>query len=112
MQHLAIVAWDGDGRVAKYQDYATAAEAAAHVARVAKAFPQAFAAEDPGGGFRDWRVVDGALTLDPAVDPPEEVPADPLAELLIEKGAFTRQEWETKLAASRPAGVAAPERML
>jgi hypothetical protein len=112
MQYLAIVAWDAEGRVAKYQDYATAAEAAAHVARAAQAFPLAFAAQDPGGGFRDWRVVDGALTLDPVIDPPAESPVDPLAELLIEKGAFTRQEWETKLAASRPSGVAAPERML
>ncbi len=97
---LAIVAWDAEGRVVKYQDYDTAKEASAHVARVEARWPQAFAAVHPGGGPRDWRVAGGALTLDPAPEPAPEDPApsaaEALAELLIEEGVITRQKWEGK----------------
>lgn len=95
MTHLAIVAWDQAGRVIKYQDYDSQAGAEAHVARVAERWPGAFVAAHPGGGFMDWRVVDGALVLDPPPVPaPQEPAPDPLAELLIEKGVITRQELE------------------
>ena len=63
MIFLAIVAWDGANRVAKYQDYPTEAEAVAHVARVATNFPDAFVAPHPGAGPRDWLVDPVAKTL-------------------------------------------------
>ena len=43
MTHLAIVKAGASGRVEKYQDYPTEAEALAHVARVKGKFPAAYA---------------------------------------------------------------------
>lgn len=54
MTHIAIVKVSAQGRVEKYQDYATLAEAAAHVTRVIATYPQAFAVAKPVGGVSDW----------------------------------------------------------
>lgn len=54
MAHLAIVKVDGNNRVQNYQVFGTEAEALAHVARVIGAFPDAYAAADPGGNYTDW----------------------------------------------------------
>lgn len=102
MTHLAVVAWDADNRVAKYQDYATKTDAAAHVARVSDIYPNAFVAPDPGGGFEDWRIdpVAKTLSVDPAPKPPRP-PADMevLRALLIDKGLITQADWDAKTAA-------------
>ena len=71
MTYLAIVDWDADNRVEKYQDYLTEAEAAAHVGRVAGSFPDAFTALDPGGSFRNWLVDPVAKTV--VIDPSPQV---------------------------------------
>ena len=58
--------------------------------------------ELPDGITNGCRLEDGAWI----VPEPEENPdlgSNPLAELLIEKGTFTRQEWEAKQAAGRAA---------
>ena len=50
MTHIVITRWDADGRVNKYQDRLTLAEANAMLARIAPKFPQAFAVAHPTGG--------------------------------------------------------------
>ena len=74
MTFLAIVAWTGANRIAKYQDYPTDAEAIAHVARVLGNFPDAFVAPDPGGSFSDWLIDPVTKTLTvvplPPIPPP------------------------------------------
>ena len=98
MTHLAIVAWDGANRVIKYQDYPTAEEATAHVARVLATFPDAFSTVSPGGGPRDWLVnpVQKTLSFNPPPPPPPRSPppltAEELAVHLITKGTITQTE--------------------
>ena len=54
MPYLAIVKVSGSGRVEKYQEYSTQAEATAHVRRVLVNFPLAYSTLHPGGSFGDW----------------------------------------------------------
>lgn len=72
--YIAIVDYDLDNRVTKYQDYETQAEADDHVARVLGKFPKAFTAPDPGGGFSSWLVDPIAKTVSnsPHVETQEE----------------------------------------
>lgn len=67
MPFIAILAVDGDNRVAKYQEFDTLAEAEAHVAAVLADYPDAFAAPAPAAHFFTWRVnmVAKAITVDP-----------------------------------------------
>jgi hypothetical protein len=54
---IAVMDFDADRRLKKYQgDFATLAEAQAHVDRMSSDYPNAFAAPDPGGGWFDWIV--------------------------------------------------------
>lgn len=76
MTYLAVVAWDTDFRIAKYQDYLTEAEAVQHVARVLANFPDAFVAEDPGGGFRNWLIDPVAKSLSVVANPPSPGPTN------------------------------------
>lgn len=69
---IAVVAATSDGRLAKYQDFATLAEAESHVEAVLDSFPKAFAATNPGGGFADWLIDIDAKTI--ILDP---LPPDP-----------------------------------
>ena len=50
MTYLVITRLDADGRINKYQDRLTLAEAEAMVARIAPKFPQAFVMAHPTGG--------------------------------------------------------------
>ncbi|MBI4005759.1 MAG: hypothetical protein HY356_03730 [Gammaproteobacteria bacterium] len=72
--YIAIVDYDQDNRVTKYQDYKTQAEADAHVTRVLGKYPKAFTALDPGGGFSSWLVDPIAKTVSntPHVETQEE----------------------------------------
>lgn len=55
MPYIAVVQLDGNNRVAKLQEYATQAEADAHVTRVLSTYPLAYAAEKPAQGrFYEW----------------------------------------------------------
>lgn len=67
MTYLAIVKVNGSGRVEKYQEYQTEAEAEAHVARVVDTYPLSYSVLSPGGYFADWlcNVVAKTVVLDP-----------------------------------------------
>lgn len=79
---IAIVAAEPSGRVAKYQDFDTEADAETHIA----VHSGLFAAPSPAGNITHYKVVAGALVLDPPV---EQV--QPLAKLVI-SGRFTDAE--------------------
>tara|TARA_Y100000593_G_C4073724_1_gene220386 strand:+ start:159 stop:536 length:378 start_codon:yes stop_codon:yes gene_type:complete len=68
MTWIAVVKQDDEGRITKFLDFATEAEAVAHVAKVSDTFPDAFASEAPEGGIRDFKADRGALVSDPIVD--------------------------------------------
>jgi len=68
MTWIAVVKQDDEGRITKFLDFATEAEAVAHVAKVADTFPDAFASEAPEGGIRDFKADRGGLISDPVVD--------------------------------------------
>lgn len=75
---IAVMTWDANGRVTKYQGYTTAEEAQAHVDKFMDRFPDAFVASNPGGSFATWRHNSGALLFDP---PPPPTPAQVAAAL-------------------------------
>ena len=54
MAYLSIVKVAANGRVEKYQDYPTEAEARAHVERVKAMAPDAYVVQHPGGRTADW----------------------------------------------------------
>ena len=72
MSYLAIVKVSENGRVEKYQEYSTQAEATAHVRRVLVNFPLAYSTLHPGGSIEDWLCNPAAKTV--VVDP---LPAKP-----------------------------------
>ena len=76
--NIAVVAWDGSNRIAKYQAYPTRAEADAHVARVMGRYPSSFSASNPGGEPKDWLVdpVTKTISFSPLPVPPPPTPAD------------------------------------
>lgn len=93
MKHLAIIAWTDENRIAKFQDYTTAAKAAAHVRRVRDQYPDAFATTSPNGILQDWRVdpATKTLTLDPLPpgSPPPPTDTKVLCRALQDKGIGT-----------------------
>jgi hypothetical protein len=60
---LAVMGYDGSNRVTKYQSHDTEAMADTHVAAFIGQFPNAFVAENPGGGSGDWLVEPVGKTL-------------------------------------------------
>lgn len=58
--YVAVVKWAVDGRVEKYQDFGTEADANSHAVEFG-----GFVAPDPGGNFDDWKVVGETLEIDP-----------------------------------------------
>lgn len=60
---IAVLAWTEAGRVTKHADFETEADAEAHAARFADAYPGAFVAANPGGGAIDWLVAQGTLAV-------------------------------------------------
>lgn len=70
MTHTAIMKLDGV-RVAKYMDFATEAEAQAHVSKFSADFPSAFVTATQNAPVRDWHVVGQTVTLQPIVIPVE-----------------------------------------
>lgn len=71
---LAVMAWTAAGRIAKYQDFDTEAEAQAFVAANAERYPKAFVAPNPGGSFGDWLIDGDARTAANEPPPPPVVP--------------------------------------
>ena len=73
MAYIAIVTFDKIGRATKWQEYETEADALAHVDRVQQTFLEAYAAINPGGGYRDWLCdpIAKTITFDPLpIKPP------------------------------------------
>ncbi len=68
MSFIAILKTTPDGRVAKYQDFLTEAEADAHVVAFLGNYPDAFTISEPTEPFSHWRISMGAKTL--VIDPP------------------------------------------
>ncbi len=68
MPFIAIMKATPDGRVAKYGDFSTEAEADAHVAAFLGDYPDAFTVPEPGEPFSHWRIDMAAKTL--VIDPP------------------------------------------
>tara|TARA_R110000868_G_scaffold176513_2_gene414227 strand:- start:1325 stop:1723 length:399 start_codon:yes stop_codon:yes gene_type:complete len=54
MTHLAVVKVNAQGRIEKFQEYDSQAEANAHVTRVLETFPLAYAVARPAGGPSAW----------------------------------------------------------
>lgn len=100
LDFIAIVSFDLDGRITKYQDYETETEADDHVVRVLSQFPDAFVAPRPDSGWFDWQVVGGVLVITPQTEPVPlpTLSLDRLADLLISEGLLTRAKVDgTKL---------------
>lgn len=66
---IAVVEWDAEERVTKYQDFKSEQDARDMVAGTIQRYPEAFVAPAPKGGPRDWKVSNGALVSDAIVDP-------------------------------------------
>lgn len=65
-QFIAVMRWKADGRVAKYQDFATQEDALKHVELFSSRWSEAFVTVTPEqGDISDWVVANGALTYDP-----------------------------------------------
>ena len=81
--HISVVAWTADGRISKYREFATKAEADAHVASVSARFPGAFATEYPAGPVREWKIdpLAKSISLEPVVLTQEEVLREKMSEL-------------------------------
>ncbi|SDF46212.1 hypothetical protein [Thalassobaculum litoreum] len=58
MSYVAIVAWDENNRITKFQDFDTLQAAQDHADAVSSSWPGAFAAEKPEGPVSEW-LVDG-----------------------------------------------------
>lgn len=65
MTYIAVMKWGQDGRVEKYLDFPTEAEADAHVLAHGETFPLAFVAPAPNSSFADWLVDGNTLVLSP-----------------------------------------------
>ena len=88
MHYLAIVKVNSANRIEKYQEYADAVNASAHVLRVRSAFPDAYSVPHPGGNIADLLCdkVAKTVTVSPVAIPPE-TPAEASArkDALIEQ---------------------------
>lgn len=96
MVWLAVMAWTGDLRVAKFAEFPGQDQAQAHIEAHASRFPAAFISLEPDAPFSHWRVDPVAETL--SIDPPPDIivlpedtntTADDVARALISKGTLT-----------------------
>ena len=85
MTYIAIMSWTVNNRVAKYQPFATQAEALAHVARFSARWPNAFVAEVADDRCNDWRI--DPLLRKIVVDPPLPPPIPTAAELVAKRAS-------------------------
>jgi len=60
--YVAVLDYDLDNRVTKFSEFATEAEADAHVAAFIGSYSNAFTSLDPGGGAASWLVSSGSLS--------------------------------------------------
>src|SRR3990167_5642636 len=99
MTHLAIVKVSPAGRIEKYQDYSTEAEALAHVARVLPTFPQAYSVLHTGGGVQDLLCdpVTKTVTLSPIPPSKEQVNAPIRAQIVAKERLTDRRVREMVL---------------
>ena len=104
MTHLVITRWGADGRINKYQDRLTLAEANAMLARIAPKFPQAFVVSHPSGGedlpnARNYIAdpVAKTITLNPLPIPKEQLNAPILAQIVAKERLTDRRVREMVL---------------
>lgn len=88
---LAIMKATPEGRVAQYMDFATKAEADAHVESFSERFPDAFVVSDPGAPLSHLLVDMAAKTV--VIDPPPPPDYDAIDQatvdrLLLESGVM------------------------
>ena len=87
-----------EGRIAKFQDFETEAEAAAHVAAFAQwqsdgqdgMVKAGFVVGNPGGNVGDWRVDAGALISDPHIKTLDEIQNEDIAKLNTMLGGLAK----------------------
>lgn len=94
--YLAIMRVEAE-RVAKYAEFETAEEAAAHVEAFAETYPDAFVAEKPSDRFTEWHVTaPGVLTHVPDTAETLVVPVAisdrQFFQTLAERGLITQAE--------------------
>ena len=91
MNFVAIMSATPDGRVAKYQGFATLAEAEAHIALFTGKFPDAFAIAKPDEPRSHWLIDMAAKTISIDVPPPPDFNAIDQAtvdRLLLDSGVM------------------------
>ncbi len=91
MDFIAIMAATPEGRVAKYADFTTRAEADAHVVAFAARWPEAFAIAIPAEPFSHWLIDMAAKTITIVPPPPPDFDAIDRAtvdRLLLESGVM------------------------
>lgn len=65
--YLVITGWGQDGRGVKFIEFASQNDANAWLNENSANYPDAFVQQSPGPWSDDWRIVGGALTVDPIV---------------------------------------------
>lgn len=93
--HVAVMQVDGSGRIAKRADFASKAEADAHVEKFRDKFPDAFVTPILETPESHW-MIDAAkkkiTVVPPPPTPPEPEPMDFRAEINALKGRLTATE--------------------
>ena len=87
---IAVMSYDGDNRITKYQPLGSLAAADAHVAKFIGIYPDAFSAEDPGGSAGEWLVDPIAHTL---ANSPLPTPVINVLSFDDFESRFTTEEW-------------------
>ena len=88
---IAVMAYDADNRITKYQPLSTLAAADAHVAKFIEIYPDAFSAESPGGSAGEWLVDPVAHTL---ANSPRPSPVKSVLSFDDFESRFTAEEWD------------------
>ena len=108
---LAIMSWDGDNRVAKYQDFDSATQAVDHIDLNSTKFPNAFTATKPNNSFSSWLVdpLTKTLSIDfPVIVPPTDAERIDVAFPQTDAGHVTKEmflDFENRISALEGKGI-------
>lgn len=93
MKFVAVMKTEPDGRVAKYQDFDTEADALAHVDKFKDRFPGAFVTQDRAENILDWKVSGKSVGIEMRPpDPPQPEPMDFRNEIMALKARLEAVE--------------------
>ena len=101
MNYLVVVDTTQENRIAKHQEYATRAEADAHVARVLDKYPNAFVIENPPSYMDLYTTVDvvaKTLTYDSSAYDAQKVKDSAKREIIRLEGTVTARRIRDALA--------------